>query len=128
MISPYSHLNQVFQIFEPRILFAYIFGSTGTDSESSGSDLDIAVYFDMPPSAVELDHKLLLYAAVSRAMKRNDIDIVVLNTCTNQMLLYEIMTQGKLIFEVDFEVRALFEQQTLHQAIDFKQQRERIFG
>jgi len=128
MLTPYSHITKVFQSFEPRILFAYIFGSTGTDSESSGSDLDIAVYFDMPAAAVELDHKLFLYAAVSRAMKRNDIDIVALNTCTNQMLLYEIMTQGRLLFEDDFEARALFEQQTLHKAIDFKQQRERIFG
>jgi hypothetical protein len=38
------------------------------------------------------------------------------------------MLRGRVIHEADFEARALFEQKTLHAAIDFKEQRERIFG
>ena len=114
--------------FEPRILFAYIFGSTGTHLEDERSDLDIAVYFDLPASQVQLDHKLFLYAHLSRASKRNDLDIVILNTCSNLILLFDILTDGRLIFDIDPDNRMLFEQKKLHLAIDFKEQRERIMG
>ncbi len=114
--------------FRPQILFAYLFGSTGTSWEGINSDVDLAVYFDIPASELELDHKLLLYAHLTRAMKRNDVDVVVLNTCSNHMLLYDLLINGRLIFDLDPERRMLFECETLHAAIDFKEQRERIFG
>ncbi len=114
--------------FVPRILFAYLFGSTGTALESARSDLDVAVYFDLPAEAIELDHKLLLYAGLSRVARRNDIDVVVLNTCKNELLLFEILTKGQVLYDIDFEARAVFEQQALHAAIDFKEQRARILA
>lgn len=114
--------------FGPRILFAYLFGSTGTPLENARSDLDVAVYFDLPAEAIELDHKLLLYAGLSRVARRNDIDVVVLNICKNEILLYEILTKGQVVYDIDFEARAVFEQRTLHAAIDFKEQRDRIFA
>ena len=121
-------LKCLFAEFEPPVLFAYIFGSTGTELQHPQSDLDIAVYIDVEASAVELDHKLSLYADISRATKRNDVDVVILNTCTNHILLYEIMTRGRLIYEANFEARVVYEQRALHSAIDFKEQRERIFA
>ena len=121
-------LHDVFASFKPRILFAYIFGSTGTTSQNSRSDLDIAVYFDSNESDIELDHKLSLYAGLSRAAKRNDIDVVILNTCNNHMLIYEIMIRGRLIYDDAPDARALFEQDALHTAIDFKEQRERMMA
>jgi predicted nucleotidyltransferase len=120
-------LNRLFEKSDPPVLFAYIFGSTGTELQHPQSDLDIAVYIDVEPSAVELNHKLSLYADVSRATKRNDVDVVLLNTCTNNILLYEIMTRGRLIYEADYDARVVYEQRALHSAIDFKEQRERIF-
>ena len=114
--------------FKPRILFAYIFGSAGTESQNPRSDVDIAVYFDPNDADIQLDHKLSLYADLSRALGRNDIDVVILNTCTNLMLIYDVMTNGRLIYEVDFDARVLFEQKALHTAIDFKEQRERIMA
>ena len=121
-------LASVFAEFEPRVLFAYVFGSTGTASQHQQSDLDVAVYLDVDASHIELDHKLALYADLSRATGRNDIDVVVLNVCTNLMLLYEVMTKGRLIYAVDFDARVLFEQKALHAAIDFKEQRERMLA
>ncbi|MCF8104328.1 MAG: nucleotidyltransferase domain-containing protein [Desulfohalobiaceae bacterium] len=119
---------QVLAEFEPGILFAYVFGSHGTALEHPGSDLDIAVYFDLPASCIELDQKLRLYTELSRATRKNEIDVLVLNTCSNDMLLFELMTQVRVIYDVAPEVRSLFEQRTLHKAIDFKEQRERILG
>lgn len=121
-------LKRLFAEIEPPILFAYIFGSTGTVLQNPQSDLDLAVYIDVEASAVELNHKLSLYADISRATRRNDIDVVILNTCANLILLYEIITKGRLIYEADIDARMLFEQRTLHTAIDFKEQRERIFA
>lgn len=123
-----NNLQQVFAAFDPPILFAYIFGSTGTPSQTRQSDLDIAVYFNNKSSEIEISHKAALYSAISRTVKRNDIDIVVLNTCTNQMLLYELMIRGRLIYDADPETRMLFEQKTLHAAIDFKEHRERLLA
>jgi len=114
--------------FKPRILFAYMFGSAGTEEQNARSDVDIAVYFDLNDADVELDHKLSLYADLSRIMGRNDVDVVVLNTCTNQMLLYDIMINGRLVYDADSEARAIFEQSALHSAIDFKEQRERTMA
>ncbi|MEE4265726.1 MAG: nucleotidyltransferase domain-containing protein [Desulfobacteraceae bacterium] len=121
-------LKSVFDSFEPRILFAYVFGSAGTASQHRNSDLDVAVYLDAEPSSITLDHKHFLYAELARATMRNDIDVVILNTCTNLMLIYDVMTNGRLIFEIDFDARILFEQKALHAAIDFKEQRERIMA
>lgn len=121
-------LSNALKKFAPRVLFAYAFGSTGTPSQHQQSDLDVAVYLDMDASGIELDHKLALYADLSRATGRNDIDVVILNVCTNLMLLYEVMTKGRVIYTVDFDARVLFEQKALHAAIDFKEQRERMMA
>ena len=118
----------IFSDFQPRVLFAYLFGSTGTALQHARSDLDLAIYLDKEASAITLDHKLTLYTEISRAIKRNDIDVVILNTCDNCMLLYELMINGRLIYDVNPNVRILFEQKTLHAAIDFKEQRDRIFA
>ncbi|MGM0424678.1 MAG: nucleotidyltransferase domain-containing protein, partial [Thermodesulfobacteriota bacterium] len=84
-------LKEVLARHKPRVLFAYLFGSTGTRLEHQRSDLDLAVYFQAQPGEITLEHKLDLYTALSRALQRNQIDIVVLNTCRNYMLLYQIL-------------------------------------
>ena len=121
-------LRHIFAEFKPPILFAYVFGSTAAEMHNSQSDLDIAVYMNFEDASYELSSMLSLYTEISRALKRNDIDVVILNTCVNQMLLYEIMTKAKLIYDAAPEARAIFEQKTLHAAIDFKEQRERLFA
>lgn len=123
-----KELSEIFTEFEPEILFAYIFGSTDTPSQNQMSDLDIAVYINTKSHEIGFSHKANLYTQVSRATKRNDIDIVILNICSNYMLLYEVLTKGRLVYDSDPEKRLLFEQKTLHAAIDFKEQRERIMA
>ncbi|MFP4393489.1 MAG: type VII toxin-antitoxin system MntA family adenylyltransferase antitoxin [Desulfohalobiaceae bacterium] len=123
-----SQISKVLAEHQPRILFGYLFGSADTPLEHPRSDLDIAVYFQAQPEDLALEHKLDLYTALSRATKRNRIDIVVLNTCKNQILLFEILTQGRIVHDASPKTRAIFEQQAMHSAIDFKQQRDRIFA
>lgn len=122
----FDELAQTLSGFQPRVLFAYVFGSSGTAMENSLSDLDVAVYLDTEAGLIELNHRLAFYAEISRVTKRNDIDVVILNTCANQLLVYDIMINGRLIYDADPGVRAVFEQQMLHAAIDFKESRDRI--
>ena len=121
-------IRQVLSGFTPPVLFAYLIGSYGSRDEGPLSDVDIATYLDLDSSADGLNHKLSLYSELSRALRRNDIDVVLLNICENALLLYSILTESTLIYDTDPEARMLFEQRTLHAAIDFKQQREAIFG
>ncbi len=121
-------IRHVLSGFAPPVLFAYLIGSYGSQDEGPLSDVDIAIYLDLDSTADGLSLKLSLYAELSKALRRDDIDVVLLNTCDNAMLLYSILTEGSLIHDSAPEDRMLFEQRTLHAAIDFKQQREAIFG
>ena len=63
-----------------------------------------------------------------RVLKRNDIDVVVLNTTTNIVLLDEIIRGGIVLVDRDIDLREEFEQKILHQAMDFKEQRIVFLG
>lgn len=68
------------------------------------SDLDLPVYFKAHLRDCQM-MRIDLYVALSRALKRNDIDIVILNTASNLMLLDDIIRQGVLILDEDRELR-----------------------
>lgn len=110
------------------VIFAYVFGSLGTDREGAASDVDIAVYLAPDSNGDFFDARLRLYGRLSRALKRNSIDVVVLNSTCNMLLLYDILTQGTLVYDRAPELRMSYEQHTLHKAIDFKEQRRRRMG
>ncbi|MFZ6016093.1 MAG: type VII toxin-antitoxin system MntA family adenylyltransferase antitoxin [Nitrospirota bacterium] len=111
-----------------RVLFAYLFGSTSQDNVQPSSDIDIAVFLPAGTGQSYFDIKLSLYADFCRALKRNDIDVIVLNTATNLMLLDDITRHGIIIYERDTDLREDFELKVLHQALDFKKQRLVVMG
>ena len=121
-------LTQAFSRPGMGVLFAYVFGSLGTDRATPQSDVDIAVYLDPDAGRDSFDTRLLLYGELSRAMKRDRIDLVVLNTARNMVLLYDILTRGTLVYDRAPELRKNWEQQTLHMAIDFVEHRRRYMG
>ncbi|MBS3809651.1 MAG: nucleotidyltransferase domain-containing protein [Desulfobacterales bacterium] len=123
-----DELGRVLSGFTPRVLFAYLFGSGATAETAPLSDLDFAVYLDAAPGEIELTHKLSLYAKISRLAKRDDIDVVILNTCSNHMLVYDVLINGLLIYDAGSGTRAVVEQKMLHAAIDFKESRDRLFA
>lgn len=121
-------LNRVFELHKDKILFAYLFGSIAVNKELKLSDIDIAVYLSNEFIDSHFDIKLRIYADISKLLKRNDIDIVVLNSCKNLILLDEIIRNGVIVFERPNEIRDMFELKTIHMAIDFKHQRKSIMG
>ncbi|HAG52125.1 MAG TPA: nucleotidyltransferase domain-containing protein [Deltaproteobacteria bacterium] len=110
------------------VQFAYFFGSVAKGDNTNLSDMDIAVYLrDVDPMAV-FDVKLSLHGDICRALNRNDVDLVVLNTVANNMLIEDIIRHGIVIYDMDSNARENYEVTSLHQAIDFKTQRLAIMG
>ncbi|MGR3175684.1 MAG: type VII toxin-antitoxin system MntA family adenylyltransferase antitoxin [Candidatus Scalindua sp.] len=121
-------LLPLFSKYNGNILFAYLFGSAAQGNMSPLSDVDLAVFLSRQNEKFYFDIKCSLYADFCRVLKRNDIDVVVLNTTTNIVLLDEIIRGGMVLVDRDIDLREEFEQKILHQAMDFKEQRIIFMG
>jgi predicted nucleotidyltransferase len=108
------------------VLFAYLFGSHITGIITESSDMDIAVYLDKKHADIE-DY-LSLHSALTRALKTDKIDLVILNNANNLILLDSIVRHGILVIDREKDRREEFELHVLHSAIDFKEQRKAIIG
>jgi len=121
-------LLPILEKYKDKVIFAYLFGSASQDTMQPLSDIDIAVLLSEDIRKSYFDTKLILYTDFCRVLKRNDIDIVVLNTSTNIMLLDEIIRYGLVLYDRNSDLREDFEVKVLHQAIDFKEQRLAVLG
>ena len=121
-------LNPVIERYKDRIIFGYLFGSAARNDLRPLSDIDIAVFIGKIDEESYYDLKLAIHADICRVLKRNDIDVVILNTTTNIMLLDEIVRYGVVLIDGDRNSREEFEHKILHQAIDFKGQRRTLVG
>lgn len=75
---------------DERVLAAYGFGSIARGEEHERSDVDIAVLLDRSPS---LSEELRLRAGLTRALRRDDVDLVILNHAP-PLLRYEVVGGG----------------------------------
>lgn len=108
------------------VVSVYLFGSTASGEATSKSDLDIAVLLSGHQYFPGL--RFRLYADFSRVLKRNDIDIVILNTSTNLILQDDIIRHGVLLYDGNVDAREAYESKTLHMGIDFRRQRYMAMG
>ncbi len=125
-----NKFNDIFQRFNSlsegiKVEFAYLFGSIPQGSSGPLSDIDIAVYLNKEPS---LDEELDLHHFLSRELKTDSLDLVILNRSKNIILMDEIIRTGLLLFEKNPELREDFELNVIHDAIDFKEQRRLFIG
>ncbi|MBF0328725.1 MAG: nucleotidyltransferase domain-containing protein [Nitrospirae bacterium] len=121
-------LQPVFQKYSEKVILAYLFGSVAQHSSSLLSDLDIAVFLSSDAKYKYFDTKLSLYADFCRILKRNDIDVIVLNSSTNILLLDDIVRSGEVLFDSNRDLREEFELKVIHSSIDFKEQRLAVMG
>jgi len=119
-------LRKVFIKYE-QIAFAYLFGSVALGEQTVLSDLDIAVYLKKD-AQFTFDDTLHFQGDCCRVLKRNDIDVLVLNKTRNLLLLEDIVRNGKIIYNTDHTLFDEFELGILHVAYDFKLQRLRELG
>ena len=111
-----------------QVVFGYLFGSLAEGRGGPLSDVDVAVFLAEGTTSHHWDIRLSLQADLSRALGRNDVDVVILNHTHNLMLLDEIIRGGVVLLEQDRQLREDFELKVLHRAIDFKTQRAAIVG
>jgi len=109
-----KHIVQGFLQAEKPVLFAYLFGSCARQEETSLSDIDIAVYLQGKQDFFTV--RLQLMEALSRALKSDAIDLIVLNEA-RIVLKYEVIREGVVIKENKSE-RVLFETKVLREYLD----------
>ncbi len=102
------------------VLFAYLFGSQAENNLTKLSDVDIAIYFQKNVSSKDrFNKKLTIMTELSSYLKRDDIDIVVLNEAY-PLLEHRIIKQGIIIYSSDEKVRIDYEVKAVMRYLDFK--------
>ena len=96
-------LKQLRQIFSssPEVKLGYFFGSRARGDSGPLSDYDFAVYIDDRDPKTKMQIKLDLLEKLSLLLKTDKIDLVILDHLAGPELQYEIIREGKLIYEVE---------------------------
>jgi len=117
-----KYLLQLRQLFSkyPEIKLVYFFGSKAKNKGSGLSDYDFAVYFDKKTNVVRTKEIFLsLIAEISSILKSDNIDLVILNQPISPVLKFNIIKDGKLIYEQP-PYRLLVEPFIYSEYFDFK--------
>lgn len=103
----------------PEIKLAYIFGSRVNGQEGPLSDYDFAVYFDLRDKIRMSDIRFELLGKLSRELKTDKIDLIILNMTESPELKYNIIKDGRLIYEEE-PYKVIFEPRVLNEYFDFR--------
>jgi len=112
-----DNLKKLFQS-KSQIKLVYLFGSQVSQKTGPLSDYDFAFYIDEKDKKKLFDLKLNLISKLSQLLKSDKIDVVILNMVESPELKYNIIKDGKLIFERE-PYRILIEPQILNSYFDF---------
>lgn len=97
---------------------AYIFGSAATGRVRRDSDVDVAVLLARPRrGGRSLSHRLRLMADLSAALRRNDVEVVVLNEAP-PLLAHRVLSKGRLVLERSRSARVRFQVRTAGRYLD----------
>ncbi len=111
-------LKSIFKSYS-EVKLAYIFGSRVNGEAGPLSDYDFAVYFDLKDKIRMTDIRFQLSDRLSREFKTDKIDIVVLNMTESPELKYNIIKDGRVIYEEE-PYKVLFEPRVLNEYFDFR--------
>ncbi len=92
----------------------YGFGSVARGTAGPRSDVDMAVLLDR---SLSLKDELRLRSRVVQALRRDDIDFVVLNHAP-PLLRYEVVAAGRRLFARDSEAADRFEERAAMECFD----------
>lgn len=91
-------LKSIFKSY-PSIKLAYFFGSKATGKSGPLSDYDFAIYLNGKNNKRMFELKIMLMDKLSRFLKTDKVDVVILNLSESPELNYQIIKDGRLIFE-----------------------------
>ncbi len=107
---------------------AYLFGSYAKGRTGPLSDVDLAVLLvEGFPGEQYFDKQLDLQGNLSRILKTDEVDIVILNKA-NYVLAYEVLKSGKLLFTKDLIQRISFQKNVLDNYLDTQRLRSVNFA
>jgi uncharacterized protein len=110
-------LTPIFESF-PEVKLVYFFGSRVSGETGPLSDYDFALYFDAKDKKKMFDLKFLIQDRIGRALKTDKIDIVILNLTESPEMKYQIIKEGRLIYDQE-PFRVLLEPKILSEYFDF---------
>lgn len=116
-----KEINKLKSIFKsyPELKLAYLFGSRAVCKESFMSDYDFAVYLDTKDLKRIYQIRFELFDRISRLLKTDKLDIVILNLTESPELKYLIIAEGKLLFERE-PFKVIVEPDILNEYFDFQ--------
>jgi uncharacterized protein len=101
-------------------VFAYLFGSQAAGTATKNSDFDFAVMLsDKIKKNKRFDIRLKLISEISRILKDDKVEIVVLNDTLSSFFKFVIIKEGEFVFERDHSARVDFELKTMNEYYDF---------
>ncbi len=104
----------------PEICAAYLFGSVARGDAHTGSDLDIGLLLSKGSSPTRLDRLLGdLAARLEVETAPRALDLVVLDN-QGPVFCHDVLLEGCLLYDTDFERRVDFESSTIIRALDFR--------
>ncbi|MGH2581814.1 MAG: type VII toxin-antitoxin system MntA family adenylyltransferase antitoxin [Anaerolineales bacterium] len=113
-----SRINAIFSR-HPEVKLVYLFGSAAEEELGPLSDYDFAVYFDPYEKVEGFRLSLTLGSELSKQLSTDAIDLLILNSPAGTELKYEIIANGRLIYEVE-PYRILVEPIILNEYFDFR--------
>jgi len=114
----FKKLQPIFKSY-PQIKLVYFFGSRAQKKEGPLSDYDFAFYLEEKDKKKISEIQFELIDKISRVLKTNKVDVIVLNLVESPELKYNIIKEGKLIYEkTPFKV--LIEPKILQEFFDFQ--------
>jgi predicted nucleotidyltransferase len=100
------------------IKLVYFFGSKAEGKEGVLSDFDFAFYIDEKSPKKLYELKLSLIDRLSLLLKTDKVDVAILNLIDSPEMKYNIIKNGKLIFERE-PFKVLIEPRILNEYFDF---------
>ena len=112
--------NLKFALRKHGVVFAYLFGSQAAGQATKDSDFDFAVMLSNKiKKSKRFDVRLKLISEISRLLKNDKVEIVVLNDTRSSFFKFVIIKEGKLVFEKDHSARVDFELKAMNEYYDF---------
>jgi len=112
---------------EKPVAVVYLFGSQARGDSGPLSDVDIAVLLTGQPTAEECaQQQLALLDKVTAYLRRDDVDVVILNRAP-LLLQHRVIRDGTVLFCRDDLYRVRYEAQTIMAYLDFRYYQERYF-
>ena len=116
--NKFKNLNLIFNHY-PKIKLVYFFGSKAKRKAGPLSDYDFAFYVEEKDKKRIFELQLKLIKDLTQFLKTDKVDILMLNLIEGPELKYNIINEGKLIYEKE-PYKVLIEPRILNEYFDFR--------